>query len=144
MAAPNPLPTYVYKILDGPPPQESLPAELPLSELDSNDGFIHLSTAAQVYFSLSSLPLFSHLLPTSSTHHQIPATAGLFYNDHPSLWMLRIPLQGLGTVKWEGADGKGRSFPHLYGKLGSAEVESVKELKRPEAGWGALKEAWLE
>lgn len=58
MAAPTPLPTYVYKILDAPP-AEPLPSELPVSELDAKDGFVHLSTAAQV--SLLS-PFFSLLL----------------------------------------------------------------------------------
>lgn len=54
MAAPSPLPTYVYKILDGPP-AEPLPATLPVSDLDAKDGFVHLSVAAQVRHS----PLFS-------------------------------------------------------------------------------------
>ncbi|MBE3048770.1 hypothetical protein IMZ48_40970 [Candidatus Bathyarchaeota archaeon] len=47
MTTPSPLPTYVYKILDAPP-AEPLPAELPVSDLDANDGFVHLSVAAQV------------------------------------------------------------------------------------------------
>lgn len=38
---------YVYKILDAPP-AEPLPSELPVSALDAKDGFVHLSTAAQV------------------------------------------------------------------------------------------------
>ena len=47
MTAPTPLPAYVYKILDGPP-TKPLPSELPVSELDAKDGFVHLSTAEQV------------------------------------------------------------------------------------------------
>lgn len=58
MAAPNPLPEYVYKILDAPP-AEPLPPELPVSELDAKDGFVHLSTAAQVSPPLR--PNFLHL-----------------------------------------------------------------------------------
>lgn len=47
MSAPNPLPKYIYKILPSPP-QDPLPKEFPLSQLDANDGFVHLSTATQV------------------------------------------------------------------------------------------------
>ena len=47
MAAPEPLPKYIYKILPSPP-QDPLPQEFPLSQLDANDGFVHLSTATQV------------------------------------------------------------------------------------------------
>lgn len=55
MSAPSPLPTYVYKILDARP-EDPLPATLPVSELDRKDGFVHLSTAAQVSHSPSLLP----------------------------------------------------------------------------------------
>lgn len=40
-------PKYVYKIVPGSLPSP-LPRELPLSELDRADGFVHLSTAEQV------------------------------------------------------------------------------------------------
>lgn len=40
-------PQFVYKILPEAP-AEPLPAQLPLSELDAKDGFVHLSTATQV------------------------------------------------------------------------------------------------
>ncbi|KAI1632990.1 hypothetical protein F4809DRAFT_625309, partial [Biscogniauxia mediterranea] len=55
MAPPDPLPTYVYKIVPEAPPCP-LPAEYPLSELDQKDGFVHLSTATQVSFPPLSLP----------------------------------------------------------------------------------------
>jgi hypothetical protein len=45
--SPDPIPTYVYKIVPTAPP-EPFPAENPLSELDQTDGFVHLSTAVQV------------------------------------------------------------------------------------------------
>jgi hypothetical protein len=46
MAAPEPLPRYVYKIhVPGPSSLKEL------SELDRQSGFIHLSTAQQVSFS---------------------------------------------------------------------------------------------
>ncbi len=40
-------PQFIYKILPRAP-AEPLPAQLPLSELDAKDGFVHLSTADQV------------------------------------------------------------------------------------------------
>ena len=62
------LPKYVYKIIPTAPP-EPLPAEYPLSELDQNDGFVHLSTAEQVRFGGSFLP---KALPNERGSH--PAT----------------------------------------------------------------------
>lgn len=46
MPPPNPLPKYIWKILDSDP--SPLPEGLPLSDLDRGDGFIHLSTPEQV------------------------------------------------------------------------------------------------
>ncbi|KAI8986195.1 hypothetical protein BD414DRAFT_487942 [Trametes punicea] len=86
-----PLSTYVYKILPAPPPTP-LPAALPLSDLDRHDGFVHLSTAAQV-----------------------PTTAALFFAPHASLALLKVDTrrtreQG-GVYRWvEGMPG----CPHLY------------------------------
>lgn len=48
-------PQFVYKILPEAP-EEPFPALLPLSELDANDGFVHLSTAAQVH-NISNTPI---------------------------------------------------------------------------------------
>lgn len=61
MSAPTPLPTHVYKILDARP-EDPLPASLPVSELDEKDGFVHLSTAAQVSLSRGPLPALPTLL----------------------------------------------------------------------------------
>lgn len=47
MPAPKVLPKYVYKIVDAEPPSP-IPESFPPSELDKQDGFIHLSTASQV------------------------------------------------------------------------------------------------
>lgn len=115
MAAPSPLPNYLYKILPSPPPQP-LPAVLPLSPLDSKDGFIHLSTAVQV-----------------------PKTAARFFSDAARLWLLRIRLDTLedskGDLKWEIAGDDG-CFPHLYGAhIGIDEVEEVMEMQKGELGW---------
>lgn len=63
MPAPSTLPKYLYKIVPEAPPYP-LPEEYPLSDLDRNDGFIHLSTAEQVL----SLPL-AHFNPHSGILH---------------------------------------------------------------------------
>jgi uncharacterized protein (DUF952 family) len=124
MSAPSPLPTYVYKILPSAPPSP-LPQILPLSDLDANDGFIHLSTASQT-----------------------PATCGRFFADATELWLLKIKLQtledGTGEVRWEPA-GKSGVFAHLYGgKFGADEVEETIKFERGERGWEATLEGTLE
>ena len=122
MPHPSPFPKYVYKILPEAPP-DPLPTSLPLSALDAQDGFIHLSTAAQT-----------------------PATAGLFFSTNEKLWVLKIPLKQIeSNVRWEEAESG--SFPHLYGAdLGKAEIDSTKAFTRGEGeDWAAKleKEEWL-
>lgn len=120
MPAPSPLPTYLYKILPSAPPTP-LPSRLPLSDLDRNDGFIHLSTSEQV-----------------------ASTADKFFSDFSELWLLKIKYEALaaGTdgdgevksdkaeIKWEEV-GRG-CFAHFYGAdLGSGNVkESIKVEKQ--------------
>ena len=86
-----PLPAYIYKILPSAPPSP-LPPVLPLSALDAQDGFIHLSTASQT-----------------------PLTASLFFTAARTLWLLKIDtrrtLEAGGVYRWvEGMPG----CPHLY------------------------------
>ncbi|KAF1943675.1 hypothetical protein EJ02DRAFT_126395 [Clathrospora elynae] len=120
MPAPSPLPIYLYKILPSAPPSP-LPARLPLSDLDRNDGYIHLSTSEQV-----------------------PSTADKFFGDVSELWLLKIKYEVLaaGTdadgevnmdkrveVKWEEV-GRG-CFAHLYGAdLGKGNVESAVKVEK--------------
>ena len=59
--APGPIPRYVYKILASAPPSP-IPNDMPLSDLDRTDGFIHLSTGWRV-----------------------PITAGMYFKDAKSL-----------------------------------------------------------
>jgi uncharacterized protein (DUF952 family) len=40
-------PRFIYKIVPSPP-DDPFPKEHPLSDLDQNDGFVHLSTSIQV------------------------------------------------------------------------------------------------
>lgn len=70
-------PRYLFKILDHPPP-EPLPNTLPSTDLDSKDGFIHLSTAEQT-----------------------PITARLFFSDHSQLWILKLDRSALdGRIEY--------------------------------------------
>lgn len=122
MPQPFPSPKYVYKILPEAPP-DPLPASLPLSPLDAQDGFIHLSTAAQT-----------------------PATAGRFFSTNEKLWILKIPLKQIeSNLRWEEAESG--CFAHLYGAdLGKTEIESTKAFTRGEGeNWTAKleKEEWL-
>jgi uncharacterized protein (DUF952 family) len=136
MAAPTPLPKYIYKILpSSPPPPSPLPLALPVSDLDKRDNFIHLSTSAQILGTLRN-----------------------FFNDEGHVYILRIPYQGVEEyIKWEDAKGKqpdepggcwdieGKMgyFPHVHGnglKIGREEVDEVGMWKRGSDGWGV--EEW--
>lgn len=103
-------PTFWYKILSSPPPTP-LPRTLPLSALDASDGFIHLSTAAQ-----------------------IPITAGLFFANAERIWVLKLRREKIdGRVEYPPE--LGEACPHIHDSkegLGSGNVERVVELKRGE------------
>ena len=125
MAAPNPPPTYLYKILPSAPPSP-LPDRLPLSDLDRNDGYIHLSTSEQV-----------------------PGTADKWFNDYTELWLLKIRYETLASgvdasgekkdgaeIKWEEV-GRG-VFAHFYGgDLGRGNVVEVVKVEKG-SGWMGL------
>ena len=121
MPAPSPLPTYLYKILPEAPPSP-LPVRLPLSDLDRNDGYIHLSTSEQV-----------------------PSTADKFFADFTVLYLFKIRYEvlaagtdGDGTVKSEGQKpeikweevGRG-CFAHFYGgDLGVGNIGEVIKVEK--------------
>jgi uncharacterized protein (DUF952 family) len=129
----KPFPTFVYKILDAPV-LFPIPYTLPLSALDSKDGFIHLSDA-----------------------NQIPVTADLFFNSINSVWLLKISSTKVeeekGRLTWpEGLTG----CVHLYGekdgnwaRLGEGTVVDVKKYEKgtSESWADAMKESegarWL-
>ena len=117
----RPVPNYVYKIVETPPPNP-LPHTLPLSELDQQDGFIHLSNA-----------------------RQIPITASLFFSSDTTLYLLRVSTvvarEEESVFKWvdEGKTG----CIHLYGangvkgefgRLGLGTVVGVRRWKRSYGG----------
>ncbi|KAM7216282.1 Protein of unknown function (DUF952) domain containing protein, partial [Rhypophila decipiens] len=127
LAPPSPLPEFVYKITPDAPPAP-IPEAYPLSDLDRQDGFIHLSTA-----------------------WQIPITADLFFNTTPKFYILKLRLSNFDQqkVKWDEAEGT-NGCPHLYGNFGGNDVVDVRvfEKRTAEQKWSeVLKEkdeaAWL-
>jgi uncharacterized protein (DUF952 family) len=117
MPPPSPLPKFLYKILPTAPPSP-LPECLPLSDLDRNDGYIHLSTAEQVH-----------------------GTADKFFTSASELWLLKIEYKvlkagtdgdgtaGKAEIKWEEV-GRG-CFAHLYGgDLGSGNVAEAMRVDK--------------
>ncbi|KAF1973927.1 hypothetical protein BU23DRAFT_126873 [Bimuria novae-zelandiae CBS 107.79] len=129
MAAPSPPPNYLYKILPSAPPSP-LPDRLPLSDLDKNDGYIHLSTSQQV-----------------------PGTADKWFNDFTELWLLKIKYETLASgtdgpgqakegaqIKWEEV-GRG-VFAHFYnGDLGKGNVAEAFKVEKG-SSWTELKLEW--
>ncbi|KAJ6092681.1 hypothetical protein N7486_007970 [Penicillium sp. IBT 16267x] len=133
MAAYDNQPRYIYKIIPSAAPvSEPLPERLPVSQLDQDSGFVHLSTATQ-----------------------IANTLKFFFKDEPLVYILRIDYERvMQDIRWESPDGKvcgprpGEGlFPHLYNgfKLGKDEVESIA-IWQNEDGWDKAingAEAWL-
>lgn len=73
--------------------------------VDIADGYIHLSTAAQ-------------LQETLDKH----------FAEQEGLWLAAVDLEALGdTVKWEESRG-GQQFPHIYGDLTLDVVTAYSEL----------------
>ncbi|KAG5928296.1 hypothetical protein E4U42_000914 [Claviceps africana] len=112
-------PQFVYKIVSSAPPAV-LPEPLPLSPLDEQDGFIHLSTG-----------------------QQIPLTCDAFFGNTSTLWVFKLNRARLAdSIKWEQG-----GFPHLYGTIGRQDVVAVETFERG-AGqtWADAMSAsaWLE
>lgn len=84
---------------------------LPASAVDARDGFVHLSSCAQV-----------------------AQTAALHFADREDLWLLAVDVAALGdALRWETSRG-GASFPHLYGALMRAAVVHAAALPRDDDG----------
>ncbi|KAK4104122.1 hypothetical protein N658DRAFT_443962 [Parathielavia hyrcaniae] len=122
---PSPLPEFVYKITPTAPP-DPIPEQYPLSDLDRQDGFVHLSVS-----------------------WQLPITADLFFKDSTSFYLLKLRLAKFNSsvVKWDEVEGT-NGCPHLYGNFGANDVVSVREFRRGEGQtWKealGAEEGWLE
>jgi uncharacterized protein (DUF952 family) len=96
----------VYKILSAAEWAEALRAgRFDGSAVDLKDGFIHLSTATQAQ-----------------------ETARRHFAGQSGLVLLAIEAERIGaSLKWEPSRG-GDLFPHIYGALDPALVETVTEI----------------
>lgn len=75
------------------------------SEVDRADGYIHMSTRAQ-----------------------LPETARKHYADRRDLVLVTVELSGLGeALKWEASRG-GDLFPHLYAALPATTAVTARSL----------------
>ncbi|KAK3720645.1 hypothetical protein LTR37_003694 [Vermiconidia calcicola] len=114
-------PKYLYKILDQQPP-DPLPETLPATALDTQDGFIHLSTAEQT-----------------------PVTARLFFSDFKKLWILKLESNALdGRLEFttDPKAGVENGCAHVHGSmkgLGKLNVVAVIEVDRKDGqDWSEL------
>ena len=103
----------VYKILrENEWEKASITGEI-ITDLDKQDGFVHLSTA-----------------------FQLAATLSFFFQDSETVYLLEIDLQKIdaSTLLFEDAYPKGgkrkSAFPHLYSELTTKHIANVWTLKR--------------
>jgi hypothetical protein len=125
-------PPYVYKILSEEPPNP-LPHTLPLTPLDKQDGFIHLSAGWRT-----------------------PLTATEFFGSYKTLWLLRVDTQAAGAeeavFKWGDRSGCVHMHAHEEGtwaRMGEGVVVAVGRFEK-ETGesWEkrlgkAVQDGWL-
>ncbi|KAK8056425.1 hypothetical protein PG993_001652 [Apiospora rasikravindrae] len=130
---PSPLPKYVYKIIPTAP-LSPIPETYPPSDLDRQDGFIHLSNAEQIRTTWG-------LADPSVTQIQVPKIADMFFTQASRLWVLKLRFSPpfAEKTRWEGPmDG----CVHLYGEFGAADVEDAKEFTRSSGVWVGGDESW--
>lgn len=97
--------TTAYKVLTAGQMAELETGSFAGAPIDLQDGYIHLSTAAQ-------------LQETLDKH----------FAGQPDLWLAAVDLEALGdALKWEPSRG-GQLFPHLYGPLTLETVIAYSEL----------------
>ena len=86
--------TLVYKILNASDWQTTISLGFTQTALDEGDGYVHLSTRAQV-----------------------AETLRLHYADQPDVRLFEYVVEEMsGPVRWEESRG-GQLFPHLYARL---------------------------
>jgi hypothetical protein len=111
-----PFPRYVYKILSEEPP-EPLPYMLPLTPLDKQDGFIHLSAG-----------------------WRLAETTSLYFGSYTTIWLLRVDTEvARGEKAWFKWGDPG--CVHMYGpsddddetrwaRMGGGVVVEVRRIAR--------------
>lgn len=86
---------------------------VPLREIDERDGYVHLSTKAQVI-----------------------ETANLHFSGADGLLALEIPFQAVAAnVKFELAPKRAETFPHLYGRLRREHVARALKINETQNGF---------
>lgn len=110
----DPLPDTIYRLASL---AEWRAAEtsgvVPLRDIDRRDGYVHLST-----------------------HAQVIETANLHFAGAEDLLALEIPLEVVAAeVKFELAPKRGEAFPHLYGALRREHVRRVLKMERSGEGF---------
>jgi len=107
------LPSYVYKILSEEPPNP-LPHALPLTPLDKQDGFIHLSAGWRV-----------------------PQTAAQFFGSYRTIWLLRVDTNAALAEEAQFRWGEDAGCMHMYARdegrwarLGAGVVVAVGKFEK--------------
>lgn len=107
--------TIAYRVLDAADAAALAAGVFRGSALDRADGFIHLSTAAQ-----------------------LTRTVDLYFAGRENLTVIAVDLQALGdAVRWE-ASRDGQLFPHLYAPLPLDAVRARARLQRAADGTVSL------
>ena len=106
-------PSYVYKILSDEPPNP-LPHTLPLTPLDKQDGFIHLSAG-----------------------WRIPLTAAEFFGSYTTLWALRVDTNVARAEEAQFKWGDTSGCVHMYAgskgtwaRMGAGVVVAVRKFEK--------------
>ncbi|KAG5340985.1 hypothetical protein C0989_012359 [Termitomyces sp. Mn162] len=141
------IPTYIYKIVPSDLIVLPLPERLPLSSLDTRDGFIHLSTAKQLPGTLSRFFASEtkiHILRIEYRKIERDIRWETSSKDNGELIRkLTVALKFIGSyISVEPGDiGDDGVFPHLYngGRLGSEEVQNVVTIKKEGEDWDIMK-----
>jgi uncharacterized protein (DUF952 family) len=115
----SPTPQFAYKVVSGPVWKASeAVGNLGLMPVDEADGFIHMSTAAQ-----------------------LRETLRLYFAGQTGLVLFAVEPARFGdALKWEPSRG-GALFPHLYGELPMGAVAWSAEIDVAEDGSVDLPEA---
>ena len=98
--------THVYKLLTGDDWQAASAAGVTSVAIDQQDGYVHLSTRAQV-----------------------EETARLHFASAKGIRLLRFAVADLPPLTWEPSRG-GKMFPHLYAPLEVSRADAVWQLLR--------------